>query len=474
MGKDMNKDSKKKTSGYGMDDVARNVKKTAKNTADAVKKNGRTRVIALTAMILVFIIIFSAVINFSLNSGTRTDTAVMYTFKSSVGANMYIIRNEDIIKNTYGGSDIPVRRDGEKVSKGGVVAYSYKDGASAENVNKMMQISDKIAEYGSLKNLSAVDSDQIDYSGLIDSIKNYSVMTSSGNLADKGETGAELAENIIYSSVSGGSGIDIDAKISELQKEYDSLASSTGSYGEITTDESGYFVSSLDGYENLISADNIDSVTADEVEKALNSKPGAIDKNKAGKVITGFCWYMACILDKTDAVKLSEGRNYSVSFTDSSADDVTAKVYKLSDAGNGKTLVIFRVSDMNSDLAQLRKETAVITVTSYTGYRVEKSALREVDGKMGIYIVSGGRARFRRCSVIYYGDDYAILKTTDDVLADYNSWLSDEKERIEKEGGKFDFSDYGINTDSYVNLYDTYIVDGKDVTNGKSIRAYKS
>jgi hypothetical protein len=183
---------------------------------------------------------------------------------------------------------------------------------------------------------------------------------------------------------------------------------------------------------------------------------------------------MACILDKTDAVKLSEGRNYSVSFTDSSADDVTAKVYKLSDAGNGKTLVIFRVSDMNSDLAQLRKETAVITVTSYTGYRVEKSALREVDGKMGIYIVSGGRARFRRCSVIYYGDDYAILKTTDDVLADYNSWLSDEKERIEKEGGKFDFSDYGINTDSYVNLYDTYIVDGKDVTNGKSIRAYKS
>ena len=63
---------------------------------------------------------------------------------------------------------------------------------------------------------------------------------------------------------------------------------------------------------------------------------------------------------------------------------------------------------MDSDIARLRTEDVEIVINETDGIRINKSAVRVVDGVQGVYVLTGNIVRFKKLDVIYTGDDYVV------------------------------------------------------------------
>ena len=98
---------------------------------------------------------------------------------------------------------------------------------------------------------------------------------------------------------------DFNARISTLQAERQSIASSHGTQtGSIASPASGYFISHVDGYEGVFDYDQIEDITPEEIREkmAMQVTPSA----SIGKVCGDFNWYFVCVVDADTALKFQE------------------------------------------------------------------------------------------------------------------------------------------------------------------------
>ena len=99
---------------------------------------------------------------------------------------------------------------------------------------------------------------------------------------------------------------------------------------------------------------------------------------------------------------------------------------------------------MDSDIARLRTEDVEIVINETDGIRVNKSAVRVINGVQGVYVLTGNIVRFKKLDIIYTGEDYVISKMI--------------KEDV-----------YDKNKVPYLKIYDAVILEGKDLKDGKLI-----
>ena len=93
---------------------------------------------------------------------------------------------------------------------------------------------------------------------------------------------------------------------------------------------------------------------------------------------------------------------------------------------------------MNSELATMRSGPMTVVTKEYDGLRVPSSALRVVDSKRGVYVLTGMQVKFVDVNVLYKDDSYMICEKQ----------TSDE---------------------SVLRLYDEVIVKGKNLYDGKIV-----
>ena len=93
---------------------------------------------------------------------------------------------------------------------------------------------------------------------------------------------------------------------------------------------------------------------------------------------------------------------------------------------------------MNSELASMRTGPMTVVKKEYSGLKIPKSALRVVNSKRGVYVLTGMQVKFVEVNVIYSDDDYMICEKQ----------TEDEK---------------------VLRLYDEVIVKGKNLYDGKIV-----
>ena len=79
-----------------------------------------------------------------------------------------------------------------------------------------------------------------------------------------------------------------------------------------------------------------------------------------------------------------------------------------------------------------------IIIDSYSGLRIDKNAIRKINGEDGVFIKSNGIVRYRKVDILYFASAFAVVK--------YDS----------------------LDT-SGVQVYDEVIVKGSDLYDGKVI-----
>ena len=199
-----------------------------------------------------------------------------------------------------------------------------------------------------------------------------------------------------------------------MKSELASLSSSLpAAKGTIRAEKSGYFVSKTDGYEQTLTADILDALTPEKLDSVKSAQTPA---DVIGKIVSDYEWYIAARVSINESLKYKEGDSLTVYTSVKSYPQmpVTLKKINISESSSSAVL-IFECSDMNSELASMRTGPMTVVKKEYSGLKVPKSALRVVDSKRGVYVLTGMQIKFVEVNVLFSNDSYMICeKQTDD------------------------------------------------------------
>ncbi|MBQ9977797.1 MAG: hypothetical protein IJP21_04330 [Clostridia bacterium] len=392
--------------------------------------------IGLSALIIVFLLfqIYSATF-----SSISTASAIPFDYTEGIDTTGIIIRDETLVKSSEQGTLHFAVSDGEKIAKGGVIAHIYDGDSASANATKIEELKaqlKKIEEIEGYNNMMAVDLSTVN--AKISNYYNDFVFNSSLGRYDKlSESVSGLLTMMTRKKVATGEQTDFSSLKDAINIQINQLSQSSGNVkGSIKASVSGYFVSVVDNYEDKLSTKDLSVFTPDYFNELT---AGEDTQDVIGKIVYDYKWYIAGLVPINDSKFYKIGETVTLKTTTTSNPRLTAKVERVNLSPTGdNAVIIFSCNEMSSELATMRSGAITIIKNEYSGLKVDSKALRVVDGKTGVYIVSGLEAKFVEANILYSNDSYAICELN--------------------------------NSDSSkLRLYDEVIVKGKNLYDGKII-----
>lgn len=432
--------------------------------------NPLIRKIGATAVAVLLLIYVGYQVYLSQYTGLKTEAATYSTVSESIDTTGFIIRDEEVISSSYSGVLNYTVDDGEKVAEGGAIAEIYPTEEDAAVQNRIARIDDELNRLSALETPSDSTASNPKLIGSQISKRITSILGAlkSGSMSDVTDERNDLQLLLSQRQVVTGkeSSGDYAAHVNELHEERIALTqSASASIGTVSSPAAGYFIRSVDGYENAVSLDDVTSLSVSDVRALEEEEPAGTDTESIGKVAKDFNWYIACILTENDLVRLDRTTKVTVEMPFATVEQIPAEVVKINrDSETGEAAVILKCTYMNSDLASARMETLRINISSYSGVLVPESAVHfadvvahetDEDGNevdvtyeniRGVYVKSGSRLRFVQIFSDATINGYAICKV---------SLSTEEREQLV--------------TGDTIQLYDEVVVEGTDLYDGKML-----
>lgn len=375
----------------------------------------------------------------SVYSPVKTETAVFYSASDGLNITGLIIRSETLVTSSEGGVMHFVLEDGSRVAKDGVIANIYDSESASITLSKIDSVNTKIEdieEMLSYNDLEAADLDMINAKAT-QSLNNLIVSGASGNFGNMSELSDELLSALNRRQVAMGETTDFSAQLEQLKAEKNELSASLPSAkGKVKAAMSGYFVSKADGYETVLTCGNPESITPEFMSSVSATE---LPDGVIGKIVSDYEWYIAAEISINESLKYKEGDSLTIYTSVKSYPKLPVTVKKINiSESSSSAVVVFSCNEMNSELATMRSGPMTVVTKEYDGLRVPSAALRVVDSKRGVYVLTGMQVKFVEVNVLYKDDSYMICEKQ----------TSDE---------------------SVLRLYDEVIVKGKNLYDGKIV-----
>ena len=197
--------------------------------------------------------------------------------------------------------------------------------------------------------------------------------------------------------------------------------------------------------------DKVRELTIDDINNLLDEDSAKkTGKNVLGKVAMDFGWYVVCVIDENDFVRLDRTTKVTIEMPFASVDEIPAEIVRINyDKETGGAALIIECTYMNNDLAAARKEPLRININRYSGVLVNEKAIHFQDitvtetdengvetevvheNVMGVYVKYGSRVRFVQVISPATVNGYAICKI---------DLSSEERKQILTEKAGADFS----------------------------------
>lgn len=409
-----------------------------------MKSRDRLLKILAGAAALIIVVYFGAELYGLTANSYNTQTAYVQTVLETVDAEMYVIRDETILTSNGSGITVQLAENGERVSRGSSIAAVFADEATAKNYVEAQSLKKKLEVYESIDNhimLANVDMEKLsgeinaDFMNIIDAAYN-------NDYSGLEDAKLSFSEKLSKRQISLEQSVDCTDKIASLNQRIGSLEGAAKVSSIITAEASGYYVGLADGYEYVLTADSIDSITTDMLSRALSAEKGAVPENAIGKIINGYNWYVATVIDSGKAVGFTKGKSVKLVLGESDDMTVGTTVYSTEAVEGNKTLVVFKCSLMNDKLASLRKVSGKVVINEHTGLKISRDALRfDAEGNQGVYVRRANIVNFRSVNILYSDEKFFVAADSEDVELKY----------------------------AHLELYDEVIISGKDLSDGMVI-----
>ena len=350
-----------------------------------------------------------------------TETATVYSSAEKVTFNGVYVRNETIVSGGKNGVLSYPSSDGSKVAKDSVVAYVYR---SANDIYINQQIESLKNEVEILKKEQSPGTTVVAQPEFISSLidEKYRTITT---LAARNDLSSLRSESNDFQMLTGiyqiviGEETDYNDRIEQLEKQIKLLeAKQNNPIDIITVPNSGYFISYVDGYEDILSTDKLSSITADDIKEVIKNdgyNAAKVSKKAVGKIVDDYEWDLVGIVNPKDA-SFNPGKEVKVKLS-STPDLLTAKITDVIETDDPEECVIvLSCEKLNFNLVQYRTERVEIILDDFNGIKVPREAVRfNKNNEKGVYVLLGQRIAFKKVDVIYECDEYLLSAITSDT-----------------------------------------------------------
>ena len=324
--------------------------------------------------------------------GKNIQTLVLENEKAEmkISRKCLIVRDEYLLKSNVGGKLNLLVKEGEKITKSQEVANIYGDvdyniDEKISNLNEEIEkikkgeiniskddISNFNKEIESTVSNIQLDLLNKDYS----KIKEYKetlnkYVQDKNKLVNNGIDSAKLAVK------------EDEKKILENQK-----ANNVATY---ESSISGIISYKYDGKEEKYNYNNLENITKSDIEKEKNeykSVESNSDKIKEDsvilRVINNHNSYIYTYVDKNEKKYFNENESIILRSGDN---EIQATVYKVYEE-NDNFIAIFKINNQNIGIYDTRVEEFDIIYKQIEGIKIPKYAIKNIDGKEGVYVVS--------------------------------------------------------------------------------------
>lgn len=351
----------------------------------------------------------------------KTETATVYSSAEKVTFNGVYVRNETVVSGGKNGVLSYPSPDGSKVAKDSVVAYVYK---SDDDIYINQQIENLRSEVEILKKEQNPGTTVVAQPEFISSLieEKYRTITT---LAARNDLISLRSESDNFQMLMGiyqiviGEETDYNDRIEQLEKQIKLLeAKQNNPIDIITVPNSGYFISYVDGYEDILSTDKLPSITADDIKKVIENdgyNASKVSKRAVGKIVDDYEWNLVGIVDPKDA-SFNPGKEVKVKLS-STPDLLTAKIIDVIETDDpNESMIVLSCEKLNFNLVQYRTERVEIILDDFNGIKVPREAIRfNKNNEKGVYVLLGQRIAFKKVDVIYECDDYLLSAITSDT-----------------------------------------------------------
>lgn len=380
----------------------------------------------MTALILSIVIltIFHSTDGFT--TLVDTEFAVIVSEKSSMTFTGYTLSDAAVVNKPNDGGIYYLADNGERVKPGDPIARVY-DTKPDDNVKQLTERLDRM-----IKILEESIGDGHFTLGESKEVRNgisglyYEMMRGIAN----GET------NIISSSSDELLMLlnKIDSYVEQDTAELKALLESyraeriklesyySGNYKTVNSEYGGYFFRTTDGYENIYSSKNIDSLTYEGFFEMVSAKKE--DAGSVGKILLNYKWYVAVPTVSGISDTFSVGEDYDVTFTDSENRTLSMQLEKIIyDLTGSQSVMLFSCGIVDPDFEYLRIQNINITDKNISGFKVPESAVSDQGGSKGVYVLKDGRANFRKITILHHSAGYYIVSSDNTNSNDYYVYL---------------------------------------------------
>jgi len=380
------------------------------------------------------------------SSPIRTETATLTTVTEVINFKGVYVRDEKLVSYNVNGIISYNHSDGSKVAKNSVIAQVYKnrsDIALRQQIDELTRQRDVLRD---AQSLVGADTSQLEsFSNQIGE-KHSQLMQ---YIYDGDYSSASSMKNDILNlqskrDIVKGSAVSFDDKIDEIDSKISDLRSKI-SYDpyDIKITETGYFISKVDGYENKLNTETVFDLTAEQIDEITSSEERQENPvGVIGKLVSDYSWYMVAVLDNVKLGTVFQGAQVSLRIGNSNQ-NVRAEIVSLVTQPDGRSIAVFKCDMFLANFISSRVAQARLILDDHTGIMIPNSALRmsDKDNSIGVYVQDGTVVRFKKVNQILSQEEYTLVEDTSD--------------KDKKEG--------------YLSLYDSIIVEGRDLHDGRII-----
>lgn len=357
-------------------------------------------------------------IYYRINEKHDTEEAILCNINEDIPFQGIVVRDEKVV--TYSGDGVLdyLYDDGSKISINSPIAEVYESRDSIISKNKAVKLEMQIADLQKAQNPGTTNYVQpetlkkkIDdeYKQLLSNSLNNDFQS-----IDKSKRNMSVAMNI-YDIITGIT-TDYDNKITQLEADVADLENYFSKKDTINAEESGYFVSYCDGYEDKLTTDSIEKLSQDNIEKIISGKSNDLYKkhsNAIGKMFDDYSCKIVAVVNADKRIAVGETLQIMFNSSNNIYDVIIDSVKPASD--EGKVIVVFSCDVLDKTLVKSRVHSIELIFDEYQGIKVPRKAIRFQGEQKGVYVLLGNEITFKKINVIYEGDDFVVSKNTSDV-----------------------------------------------------------
>lgn len=395
--------------------------------------------------VLIILYFFYQVVQMNSNP-YKTEVAIERQIQNTIDTKAFIVRDETYLTaSDPNGTIVSIAEDGKRVGSGETVAISFKSADSAATYVRVNELKTEIDYYNQLKNrIGGGTNSPSSYNNMIDSACIDYICAAQDEIdGDFYDALDDFRGAITTKQLAVGTVITVDEKLASLEAELVSLQGTESGYTSIASPNPGYYIGSVDGYENTLSYKDVKDISVDKINSLISSSPASAPANVMGKLVDAFNWYMLCNVPYNLSGSLEVGQTVKVNIPNTSVGTLTCTVEKKGDKDGDYIALLLKCGIMNKDVTKLRIADIQIITDEFSGFRISNKAIREENSQKGVYVLRGDVVQFRKVNILYSSEEYSIIESVPD-------------------------------DSSYIRQFDTIITEGVDLYDGKVIFWWKA